>query len=222
MMATTSNFNEHKHVTNIDTDVSLISPRTYCADCTYSDDDLIDVNRRLVKRHRFVKYKHYVRLLAIGERMKEQLNKEGMPISFKSLAQKYGCDVSLVSKVANGVPNVQMAYLIGILDAVDLDLYISIESGVECEERVGNPTTLCLSQINLQNKLERIGSVIKRERSRRNISLLAFAEILNMSRPTLMRLERGYPTAFLYHYLLAADYLGLTIKLAISERNPTN
>lgn len=189
--------------------------KKYKKECVYCENDLIDVHDDLPKKYRYLKYKHYARLLAIGNCVRGKLakNNEHEHITFVSFAENFGCDPSIISKIANGFPNVKIQTLISILDYLKYDLYIIMES-----DNVKEPQNLLLTLNNLNGKLERVGSYIKRERSKQGITLSEFSKLLNMSRPTLMKLEQGSSTAYLYHYLLAFELLGLNLKLAINER----
>lgn len=177
--------------------------------------DIVDVHPKLSPKYRYIKVKHFTRLLAIGNKIKEKMrsyNETKNGFTIKEIGDEYGCDYSLVSKVVNGHPSVPLKFLIGILDYMNYDLYLIVNLPND------NDLTLLLSQKTLKNKLERLGYAIKQERIKQGHTSVEFAKMLKISRPTLGKLEQGYSTASLYQYFITAEMLGIQIKIAINDR----
>lgn len=67
---------------------------------------------------------------------------------------------------------------------------------------------------NLHNALKKLGTDLASARKRRRISTLDMANRLQVSRPTLKKIERGDPSVAIGSYALALEVFGMAKRLA--------
>lgn len=65
------------------------------------------------------------------------------------------------------------------------------------------------------DKLAKIGSFIRKVRKSKKISQIDFSNQMELSRPTLIKLENGYPNIDFYYYLKAMDLLNISMKIEL-------